>query len=106
MLCDSHDFQLCLILQQFGPVALVCILIKILLKQENKKGSAKELPVFMLKMEDCIRRGGSRRGRGPGFGRLGWLIEAPLLLQDKLCRQHCGGRLTGSWRGWCWSGMM
>ena len=24
-------------------------------------------------MADSVRRGGSRRGRGPGFGRRGWL---------------------------------
>jgi hypothetical protein len=34
-----------------------------LLKQENKKGSAKELPVLMVKMADSVRR-----GRGFGFG--------------------------------------
>ena len=45
-----------------------------MLKQENKKGSAKELPVFLFKMADCVRRGGSRRGRGLGFGRRGWLV--------------------------------
>ena len=25
-------------------------------------------------MADCVRRGGSRRGRGLGFGRAGWLV--------------------------------
>lgn len=25
-------------------------------------------------MADCVRRGGSRRGRGLGFGRQGWLV--------------------------------
>lgn len=44
-----------------------------MLKQHNKKGSAKELPVFVLIMTDCIRREGSRRGRGLGFGRRGLL---------------------------------
>ena len=52
-------------------MAPVCILNKILLKQENKKGLVKELPVFLFKMADCVRRGGGRRGLG--FGRRGWL---------------------------------
>ena len=42
--------QLCFTLQQAEPMAPACILIKILLKLENKKGSAKVLPVFMLIM--------------------------------------------------------
>jgi hypothetical protein len=59
-------------------------------------------------MVDCVRR----RGRGHGFGRLGWL---GLVFGDggyghgwhiKLYRRRCSGRLTGSWLGWCWSGMM
>ena len=131
-------------------MAPVCILIKILPKQENKKGSAKELPVFVLKMADCVRRGGSRRGQGPGFGRRGWLVfrgwwirwrwvgwrlwfaifrrlrdRGRVLLVDggaiwvfvgwgftpplwhiKLYHRRCSGRLSGSWRGWCLSGMM
>jgi len=38
------------------------------------KGLAKELPVFLFIMADCVSRGGSRRGRGLGFCRQGLLV--------------------------------
>ncbi len=38
------------------------------------KDQQKNYRFFLLKMADCVSRGGSRRGRGPGFGRAGWLV--------------------------------
>jgi len=69
---------------------------KILLKQDNKNRSAKELPVFFFKMPDSVHQGGSRWGRGLGFGRRGWLVFRGWWSRS-------WGRLRDSWCGWGWS---
>ena len=45
-----------------------------IIETEQKERFSKGITGFVLIMADCVGRGGSRRGRGLGFGRQGWLV--------------------------------
>jgi hypothetical protein len=59
------------------------------------KGIAKLLPFFVLIMADCVRQGGSRRGRGPSFGRRRWLFFRGWRIGAKVTRKIGSPTLRG-----------